>query len=518
MASLEGPAVEHPPAVDAQPASAGVADLYRAVWAWLRGETARRRLVIAVEVGFIAAWFLLRTRYDVEARPYLAWTIVTALVALVSPSSGLVILAATGPFYEPVTIGRDLGMRHLLVAVLGISVAVRLVLGGWRRMPWSPGVIFGIGVGVLTAIGVAVTFDRFDQDFAEHAARSWLSSVGGAMIVLVVAAWVARNGSRRAFVAALVAATAAGGLSLLDHAPGVVSAGPLAWVGFWKDFNGRLAGVVPSPNGMAALMIIPTSVLMFWAILGRGRLVWRLVAFAVAVMLVAGLYLTFSRAALLGLFIIVAVGAWRIRRVLGVAVVAAGIVGGIVLLPGYLQLRSESALEGTVTPGSILVASDALRFRAWDSAIKMWQDEPLTGQGFLAYRNLGPEFGDPVLGSPHNEWLRLFAEEGTLTGLIGLVFLVTTLIWLARVPDPIGGGLLAGTAGYFLMASFNNPFLFIQISVVAFTAIGFGLAQAVRRRGSNGPGHVAEAADVTPSQADSESAEAPDPATGEPTP
>jgi hypothetical protein len=63
-----------------------------------------------------------------------------------------------------------------------------------------------------------------------------------------------------------------------------------------------------------------------------------------------------------------------------------------------------------------------------------------------------------------------------------LVFLVTTLIWLARVPGPIGGGLLAGAAGYFLMASFNNPFLFIQISLVVFTATGFGLAESVRRR------------------------------------
>ena len=40
---------------------------------------------------------------------------------------------------------------------------------------------------------------------------------------------------------------------------------------------------------------------------------------------------------------------------------------------------------------------------------------------------------------------------------------------------PLIGGILAGAAGYFLMASFNNPFLFIQVSVVVFTAIGFGL-------------------------------------------
>jgi O-antigen ligase len=110
----------------------------------------------------------------------------------------------------------------------------------------------------------------------------------------------------------------------------------------------------------------------------------------------------------------------------------------------------------------------------------MWQDQPITGQGFLAYKQLADEYGDPVLGSPHNEWLRLFAEEGTVTGIVGLGFLATSLWWVSRRRDPIAGGLLSGVAGYFLMASFNNPLLFIQISVVAFTALGYGLARAVR--------------------------------------
>jgi O-antigen ligase len=437
----------------------------------------------------IGLWLILRTTVSVDSRPYLLWTIFAAGIGVVSPTSGLVILAGTAPFFEPVSLSRVLGMRHILVAVLGVSVLVRLGVGGWRRMPWSPPVVLAIAIGILTAIGVGVTSTRFSTDWTTTAAQTWLSSIGGAMIILVVAVWVARDGSWRAAAAAIAAAVVAGGLSLIDHfARGTVANGPLGWIGFWKDFNGRLGGAVPSPNGMAALLILPTAVLIFWGILGRGR-VWATVgALAIAAPMVIALYVTYSRAALLALFVLAVVLCWRIRRALGIAVLAIGIVGGAILLPSYLQLRSQSAVEGAVTPGSILVASDEFRFRAWGAAVGMWQNQPITGQGFLAYKQLADSYGDPVLGSPHNEWLRLFAEEGTVAGLAGLAFVAGSLWWLSRRRNPIGSAILAGAAGYFLMASFNNPLLFVQISAVAFTIVGFGLAVATR----NDDGAVAD--------------------------
>jgi O-antigen ligase len=197
--------------------------------------------------------------------------------------------------------------------------------------------------------------------------------------------------------------------------------------------------------------------------------------------MIVALYVTYSRAALLALFVLAVVLCWRIRRALGIAVLAVGIVGAVILLPSYLQLRSESVPEGAVQPGSVLVASDELRFRAWGAAIQMWQDQPVTGQGFLAYKQLADAYGDPALGSPHNEWLRLFAEEGTIAGLAGLALVGGTLWWLSRRRDPFGAAVLAGAAGYFIMASFNNPLLFAQISAVVFSIIGCGLALATRR-------------------------------------
>ena len=128
------------------------------------------------------------------------------------------------------------------------------------------------------------------------------------------------------------------------------------------------------------------------------------------------------------------------------------------------------------------MASDEFRFRAWGAALRMVEDKPLIGQGYLAYKELAETFGDPVLGSPHNEWLRIFAEEGVIVGLVAIAFLVATAVTLARVPGWLGTGILAGFLGYVIAASFNNPLLFVRVSAVAFGIVGVGLALAERAR------------------------------------
>jgi hypothetical protein len=483
VASVEQPAGD---AVDT--VGAGILELYRSGWRTGREALVRYRIAIVVEVLLIAAWFVLRTTFSVESRPYIAWTIVAAGVALISPTSGLVILVATAPFFEPVSLSRVLGMRHVLVAVLGISVLLRLVLGGWRRMPWRPPIFLGIAIGLLTALGVVNTYQRFDLDWANHAAGSWLASIGGAMIILVVAAWVARAGTWRPVAAAVASSTFAVALSVADQLQrGLVSGGPLEWIGFWKDFGPRLGGAIPSPNGMAALAVLPVCILTAYSLLmaehhGRALLA-RIAAAAAAALLFLAMYLTFSRAAILSLFGLAVVIAWRVNRRLGQVVLVGGIVTGFALLPSYLALRSQVGAEGALEPGSLLVTTDALRLQAWDAAFHMWLAQPIIGQGFLAYKQLADAFGDLVLSSPHNEWLRLFAEEGIVTGIAGLAFVGSTLWWLTWRRDPIGSGILAGAFGYFLMASFNNPLLFIQVSAIVFTAIGYGLVRAVRSDG-----------------------------------
>src|SRR3954453_13241395 len=127
------------------------------------------------------------------------------------------------------------------------------------------------------------------------------------------------------------------------------------------------------------------------------------------------------------------------------ALLVVGIVGALVLLPTYLRARNGAVgNEGKVAPGDLLVASDALRFTAWGAAGRMWIDAPLTGHGFMSYLSLHETYGDPILRSPHNEWLRLFAEGGVVTGVAGIVFVLATFGALARRTGLVATGALAG--------------------------------------------------------------------------
>jgi O-antigen ligase len=249
-----------------------------------------------------------------------------------------------------------------------------------------------------------------------------------------------------------------------------------------KDFGLRISGVIPSPNGLAALLLPPAMILAAAVLFVPN---WRLRALALAglVPIVPALYFTYSRAVFVAAFGFLVIAAWRVRRWLGVLVLAAGLVVGALALPAYLELRA-GATGAAVTPGTVLVASDQARFVAWDAAVGMWRDEPLTGWGFRSYKLIGNVYGDEVLNSPHNEWLRFFAEEGTLVGLVGLGFILASLGRLARVPGWLGAGTMAGFLAYVIAASFNNPFLFIQVSLVAFTIVGTGLAWSRRWPGA----------------------------------
>jgi O-antigen ligase len=458
----------------------GVGAFYVALWTEAQAAVTRWRLDIVVEVTMILAWFAIRTVAGVDGSVYLIWVTALGTLAVISPLSGLVVFIATSVFFEPETIARTISDRELVLIPLVAGVAGRIALDRFR---WRPGPAIWIALLLLagTAVAVRIAFLRFDNDIAWHAARSWLGNMAAPIILLVVAAWTARGGTIRALVTATGVGVVVAAVCLIEYfAPGTISGGPFAWVGFWKDFGARLAGTLPSPNALSAQLIVPTMLLLAAALFARD-LRLRLVAAIALVPVVAAHYLTFSRSPILAAYAFVVVAAWRIRRLFGLVALAVGLAVGMALLPSYLAIRSQASGIDTI-PGTVLVATDAHRLRAWDAAIRMFLDEPLTGQGYLAYKELAYPYGDPVLGSPHNEWLRLFAEGGAIVGLLGLGFVAATGLTLARVPGWLGTGLTAGFLGYVLAASFNNPLLFLRVSAVAFPIFGVGLAFALAQR------------------------------------
>ncbi|HET7677768.1 MAG TPA: O-antigen ligase family protein [Candidatus Limnocylindrales bacterium] len=453
----------------------GVIDLYRSLHAAGLELAERSRAGVLVPALLVAAWFVLRTADAWDRPAAIAWAAAAVLVALVSPSAGLVLAAAIAPFPEPPVVGRLLGVTHLVIGATGLAVLVR-VLARPRSMPWSPPLLLGLGVGAGTAAGVVLTFRTFDRAYAQAALDNWLAGVGAGIVVLAAVAWIARGGDRRPLVAAVASATLAGWLTLLDHASPALGGSLLGWLIAPKDFGFRISGVIPSPNALASMLVGPTALLVAAAVLGpRAARRWRAAAAVAVLPLVACLLLTFSRAALLALFVLAVVLAWRVRRALAVGLLAAGLVLGVLLLPEYIETRARYVPEGRVAPGQVLVASDVHRLRAWGAATAMFLDRPLTGHGFRSYRRVGDVYGDPILNSPHNEWLRFFAEEGAVVGVLGLAWGLLTFAWLLRRPGWLGAGLAAAFAGWAITATFNNPLLFVQVSSIAFTLAGTGL-------------------------------------------
>jgi hypothetical protein len=498
------------PAGSASPAAArnpGVIDLYREIWQAL-GRAARRVHAGPIaELSLVVLYVLIRS-LDAERALLGPWLGLVVLLGLVSPLSGLVVLAAVAPFGEGWFLTRDIGAKPVIAAAIGLAIAVRFVVDRGSRV--RPALPLVLALALLAAMlpGLAYARYRFGFDFAFPAAQIWFQGIATALIVFVAAAWAARNGERRALVVALAAASVAGIASLADYlAPTLLRDGVLAWTMDPRTFYPRLTGVTGAAVSTAGLVMTPLMVALAGASAGRD---WRFrLAFALlATPLLVTAYLTYNRALFVALFGLAVILAWRHRRRLGMAVLVGGIVLGAVLAPVYIQLRG-STIGGTANPepGQALITSDVQRLTAWWTATKMFAGSPLIGQGYRAYRELAVEFGDPALNAPHNEWLRLFAENGVFVGLIGIGWVVATVGSLWQRVDWLGSGILAAYVSFVIAASVNNPFLFNQVTIIALTVAGTGVALA----GSLARDPAQEPADGTPAPAHEPPVETPIP-------
>jgi hypothetical protein len=457
-----------------------ILDLYRAVISSIADLFRRGHPGIVAELLLIGAYFVLRT---VEANDLALsrWLIVASTAAILSPTTGLVVLAAIAPFNEGLEITRDVGSKTALAIVLLGAVGVRVLIDrGARFRPTVP-VLLAAALLVASGLSLLRTEDRWGPEFAQEAAQFWLNAIGTMLIVFFVAVWVARRGIVRPLVVTIVATTIAGLISLADFgSDAAIRSGPLGWAVAGAVVPGRLTGVIRSPTSTAALVMLPVALFIATAILASD---WRLRigAAVAAVPLLTAAYLTYNRGVFIALFALGVVIGWRIRRALGIGILVSGVVIGAVLFPAYLALRGSAVGSGSVAlPGQLLIPSDSQRITAWSTAWKMFLDQPILGQGFRSYSRLSVQFGDPILNAPHNEWLRFLAEGGIVAGALAIAFAVATGLVLLRRRGWLETGLFGAFVSLCVAASFNNLFLFSQVTIPAFVLAGTGVAFASR--------------------------------------
>lgn len=509
------------------------------MFAWVRTTAP----AIHREVLLIALYFVLRT-LDVQAPIITLWAGAVALLAIIAPRSGLVVLAAIAPFADFQVIRAMMSDKDVIVAGLAVgvlwqaitdrmafrdagaaSVDARAVAGvdasadtdaltavdaptagdvpgeveapdarGARTARWAryrplfdrvldvgPEIMAAVVLGG-TALGLLYDIVYYDPTFAADSGWSWWGGIGGAFVCLFAARWVSRTGEIRPLVAAAVSAGFAGLLSLAEFLDSSLVRGTfLDWTMRPVERARRLSGVVNAPNAVAVIMFLPLALLLAAAVLSPRRQT-RIVAAALSVPLLVAEYLTYSRSAIIALAFVVVLYAWRIRRVLAPIAIVVLVVAVLVVLPQVQQIRAGA--KGKEDGPTLVTKGDLHRERTWAAAFRMWLASPVTGMGFRSFSLFHADFGEKGNLVPHNEWLQLFAEEGIIVGGGGLGFGLLTFLRLERNRSWLGTGLWGVFSGYAVMAAFNNPLIYDQVTIVTFIAIGTGLALA---RGPTGP-------------------------------
>ncbi len=342
-----------------------------------------------------------------------------------------------GPLY-------DLGQIFFALALTGWLArgALRREISLPRLGLMAPLVVF-ITVGASSLIGAAQWRDGLNEviKWAEVAA------------VMVIAHSEARGGRQRWLIAAVLASGALqAGLGLWQYA--LRGVGPVSFRLTGDLYRAYGTFEQPNPFGGFLGLIWPVAIGLALAHLHGAAAHWRdrstfarrllpaLAHLALGGVILAGLYVSFSRGAWLGAAAAAVVMAMFLPRrlALGVGLVLGGLLAGWALIaaglmPAGIAARLASLAEVTafadVRGVNINDANFAIveRLAHWQAALAMARDHPWLGVGLGNYASAYPAyalFNWPFhLGHAHNIYLHMLAE----TGIIGLSAYVS--LWMA---------------------------------------------------------------------------------------
>jgi len=190
--------------------------------------------------------------------------------------------------------------------------------------------------------------------------------------------------------------------------------------------GGRGGGIFGNSNDMALFLV--TNVPIAIALLLGSRSLARKFFFAgCAVLMIAGIVLTYSRGGFIGLLVALTFLAWKAgqRRRLGIVVVGFLVVAAfLALVPGY-ALRLASILVPSLDPLGSSEARSGELFRSFYIAIR----HPLLGIGM---GNYAPEMSYRGLVT-HNSYTQVAAEMGMAALVCYTMFIVTPLRKLGQI-------------------------------------------------------------------------------------
>jgi O-antigen ligase len=237
---------------------------------------------------------------------------------------------------------------------------------------------------------------------------------------------------------------------------------------FISPYPGRASGTYISPNNLAGFLEMLLPLATAYVLAGRMKPVTRILLGYAALVMAAGLAVTFSRggwtAAAVGLLALLGIllGS-RHHRIPALLLLAVVIGGGLCFTKIYLAKTFSyiSRVEGTVNTGQV-----ELDFRRdmWTVAEQMWRDHFWWGVGPAHYdyrfREYRPERIQNRPDRAHNDYLNLLADWGAAGGVIVLSGLAAfaagwwkTREHVRRAERDLGGGGMSNRFAFFLGAS-----------------------------------------------------------------
>lgn len=210
-----------------------------------------------------------------------------------------------------------------------------------------------------------------------------------------------------------------------------------SWI-FYQFLTGQLGGRHVGLFGSLATELSYAIVLTVWFFYTTRRSEVRPIALVCATFMLAALYLTKGRGAMIiaVLMILSASLLFTLRRqkivhfALVVSVVAITLVGLYSFVSPDMASRYESIVEGGEFRDFRLIA--------WSVGLKIWQSNPILGAGIGNTATLFEQYAPKPFGialtalagvkSPHNEYLNFAMQAGWIGFLVGLFFYGTLFI------------------------------------------------------------------------------------------
>jgi O-antigen ligase len=238
--------------------------------------------------------------------------------------------------------------------------------------------------------------------------------------------------------------------------------------GLTTPYAGRASGTYISPNNLAGCLEMLLPLATAYVLAGRMKPVTRIFLGYAAMVMAAGLAVTFSRggwvAASIGMLALLGILlGHRHHRIPALLLLIVFIGGGLCFTKIYLTktLIYLSRMEETVDAGQ-----GKLNFRRdmWTAAERMWQDHFWWGVGPAHYnyrfREYRPEHVQAQPDRAHNDYLNLLADWGAAGGIIVLAGMAAFAagLWetrrhVRRAESDLGGSGMSNRFAFFIGAS-----------------------------------------------------------------